>query len=298
MISLRTVAQEMGLGSSVNARIMAQKTNTASPVSLNKLVASHYIDQKYNQVGGLLSPLGSTMTEVTGQTTNYLRTYRGGNIQYSSAQGAVGIVRNEITIRYIGFQCIKRVDDGDTGPSNEPYIIVGVYPPSVLESISTKKIPDNDGTDNYGNIDGGDSKTDPIDLWTRRPPEDLVIACVVMEHDSGDSQKIKDEVQKALKKGIDAAAAAAGVPVPDDWVNYGTVFLAGLVTDDLLGLGDDVIGSSSFILKYEDMINHPQMQKFPGDDNNEYNLEVKIQENDAEYRLYFQYFNEQVTRQI
>jgi hypothetical protein len=38
-----------------------------------------------------------------------------------------------------------------------------------------------------------------------------------------------------------------------------------------------------------------QRRKNFRDDNNEYNLEVKIQQNDAEYRLYFHYFTEEVS---
>jgi hypothetical protein len=295
MISLRSVAQEMGLGLSVSARTIAQKTNTASPISLNKVAASHYIDRKYSQVGGQYSALGTVRTEVTGQVTNYLRSYRGGNIKFSAEQGAVGVVLNETTIRYIGFQCIKRASDQVGAPSNEPYIIVGIYPPSFREQATTKRVPA-DGN-SYENIDGGDSRTEPFDIWTKRAPEDMVISCIVMEQDHGDPEKIEEKIQEALKKAADAAAAAEGVSVPEDWMNYVTGFLAEGISK-VLGLGDDVIGQKSFVLKYEDMINHPKMQKFPGDDNNEYNLEVKIQDNGAEYRLYFQYFNSQVTRQI
>jgi hypothetical protein len=295
MISLRTVAQEMGFGSSVSAREMAQRKNIASPISFNKVAASHYIDKKYDQVGGILSPLGSVMTEVTGQTTNYLRTYRGGEIQYSAAQGAGGIVKNLTTIRYVGFRCIKRASDQVGAPSNEPFIIVGIYPPSRRDQVATLKFPNGDGV--YEDIDGGDFRTDPADIWTSKPPEDMVISCLVMEHDHGDPKRIKAAIAKALKEAADAAAAAEGVNVPEDWVNYITVFIAGAVTD-ILGMGDDVIGTSSFILKFEDMINHPQMIKFPGDDNNEYNKEVKILGDGAEYRLYFQVFNEEKTRKI
>ena len=176
MTSLRTIAQEMGLRAVVSARAVARTTETAVPVSLKKVAASHYIQSKYKQVGGHLGPLGSVLTTVTEQATLYRRAYRGGEIQFTATQGATGVVRHETTIRYIGFRCIKRAKDRFGAPSNEPYIVVGIYPPSVREQVTTMKVPASGGY--YSGIDGGDFRTEPVDLWSRRSPEDMVIACL------------------------------------------------------------------------------------------------------------------------
>lgn len=119
------------------------------------------------------------------------------------------------SIDYTGLYCQERTGDRPlTGPSDEPYVITVAFniedsqdPPQGLIH------PVGDPDQNYGGVDSHTWRTGPIaTIWSGPEPEaEISIVTVVMEHDEGDHDAYKEQVEAVVEL---AALIAAYFNVP------------------------------------------------------------------------------------
>ena len=250
-------------------------------------IATQMILAKYQQLGGRLSPLGHPVqadAPVQSDGSEFFTDYRGGRISFSDAEGVSAHATFATTVRYRGIHCFGKSEAVD-----EPYAIVGVYTPDSPETTITKKFPI--GAASYENFVASTDTSESVDVRTLTTPQDLAISCTVMEHDSGDPERAAAAVEDALKKAasdsgvVDAADISVFTGVLDD------LKIPGLIAD-VLGVGDDVIGSQTLQIHYTELEPAPPLQKFG---NVSFNFESPLlTDGDASYKIYFEVFTQRI----
>ncbi|MGI8334383.1 LGFP repeat-containing protein [Actinomadura scrupuli] len=250
------------------------------------------ISKAWQHNGGRLGPLGLPVTGIQPKGSGFEQFFQGGDISFLSDVLTVN-QRYATTIRFKGLHCF-----GDqSGPgADEPYVVIGVYPPAKRELATTTQIPP---SGSFSDVSAGSQRVEVQDVWTFRPPEDVVVYCVLMEHDSGNEEEVRAAIKRALDEGVDAVEAAAGVNVPDDWVNILTLTLADVITE-AFGLGDDVVGTfplSFSFAQLQQLAHNPKpLQHYGGID---FNYETDLlASSGASYKCYFEVFTEIIDRQL
>lgn len=106
----------------------------------------------------------------------------------------------DIEVRYAGLQCFAETDVDQGSNSDEPYLVITT---GTLAGQTTLR------TTIYDDVDAGESRVDDILLY-RGPADALSLVVQVMEHDNGDADEVRDDVNAAADK---AAAGVAGALV-------------------------------------------------------------------------------------
>jgi hypothetical protein len=258
------------------------------PISLHTLIAAHQIQQKYVEIGERRSPLGrpidpSLSVQSSGQ--EFFRNFRGGQIKFTSGSGASAFATHQTIVRFRGIHCFGKSEAVD-----EPYAIIGVYAPDAEDQTTKKKFPS--GRTSYENFVASTDASESADVSPSFPgwaPQSVAISCTVMEHDSGDPDRVAAAVEDAIKKAASTAGAADDVSVFTGLLD--DLKIPGLIAD-LLGVGDDVIDSQVLQIDIGNMIPKRPMQKFG---NIEFNFESPLlSDGDASYKLYFEVFVEKI----
>ena len=166
--------------------------------------------------------------------------------------------------------------------------------------VASTRIPEN-GT--YEGVEDGDVNVGGIKKFWADAPQDLIIHTTVMEHDSGDPEKVRAAVEKALRDGADAAAAAVSggtatsVPLDGDTLQGMAVkWFADAVTS-LLGSGDDNLGTGSLLIKAEDWMSG-NLAPLKTEGPMSYNYSQYVTDGDASYGAYYEVDVLHVTQSI
>lgn len=283
MRSIRELAQQEGLsGSSISLRTLTQKYGVGT---LETLVAAHDIEREHWSIGGTRGPLGNPLSSTSRNGGVFVRNFEGGKIEWKANEGATPYSQFFLRILYKGLHCFGETSGAG---SDEPYAVVSAYNPASRERVKTIKFGP------YENVEDGTSLPEVEQLWADFA-SDIAISTVVMEHDAGDHDQIRDKIQEALKQGADAAAAAFGVSTPPEWTDTITLGLAEGITS-VLGLGDDVIGQDTFLIRRQELIDlaNSQSIELKRFGSIEFNYPVNdatrppISDNDASYKVYFE----------
>jgi hypothetical protein len=148
------------------------------------------------------------------------------------------------TVRYKGLWCQKETD----GPgSDEIYIITSglTINQNVNDPIEAITHPKGTHDSYYGDVDTWDQRAGPIAVAWTGSPDTLSLAVIVMEHDEGDPDYYRDEVDTFV-----TAAIAVGAKL---WTPIALLALfKGSIVDAInwiLGTGDDVISSEVVIFE-------------------------------------------------
>ena len=127
--------------------------------------------------------------------------FENGSIYFWPDTGAIDL--NPVIVHYTGMYAFAETDSDRFGTtSDEPYVLLGVISPSVSFPVVRSQI--------Y--VDAGDSRPDLSELC-RGIPEGIAISVVLMEHDEGDPDKYRDEVNAGMIAGSSALAAAVTDPL-------------------------------------------------------------------------------------
>jgi len=257
-------------------------------------LAATDIDAKYQSIGGPHSALGVSTGDVSPQTDGSFREDFRGGFMTRSADGEVkALQQRAINVRYRGLHCFGTT----SGPGDdEPYVIVSVYQPEPCAAAGrgnaqSMRFPPS-GT--YENVDEGATRTEGVADIAVTAPSDLVVTPVLMEHDDGDPEKVRKAVRDAIQSGAHAAVAAASggaatsAPLGSETLQgMALEWVTGVITD-LLGSGDDVIDTASFVVKRDQMqdmkVHHP-MRNDHGVDHN-YDAGKLLSDGDASYHVY------------
>ncbi|MBB3724362.1 hypothetical protein [Nonomuraea dietziae] len=104
-----------------------------------------------------------------------------------------------IAVRYRGLFCFGETDEHS--PDDEPYVIItAIASPSMDTQTVRSRI--------YTEVDAGDARGDNIEIY-RGSPFPLEINTVCMEHDAGDPDKYRGEIESGVRSV--AASIAGGV---------------------------------------------------------------------------------------
>lgn len=151
------------------------------------------------------------------------------------------------TIRYVGLFCQDETGITNVG-SDEIYVLSSAIHISNGQNVTTDAIrnPANypDGK-YYGDVDTGDSRVGPVTAVWSGNPDTVSLVVVTMEHDQGDPDAYREEIDAAVKAALAVATyfypPAAVVALVEeqivDLINW------------LFGSGDDIISTETVVLE-------------------------------------------------
>ncbi|HKQ75090.1 MAG TPA: hypothetical protein VJ810_15445 [Blastocatellia bacterium] len=150
-------------------------------------------------------------------------------------------------IEFAGIYCQKEASWDQGSSSDEPYVL--------FTMTQRFRDPWSRRSAVYDNLPGGAGGIDSGDDFRELPPlltlfgqgghetaEETAIVATFMEHDFGDPDKYKEEIE-LLVRAAQAYAAAHGIPVPDAVANFAVDLI-----NDLLDTDDDLIGVNTAVL--------------------------------------------------
>ncbi len=209
--------------------------------------------ERYRELGGTGSWLGwPTANEANFVEDGKVNTFEHGAIYWWPDTGPIDL--GTVSVRYRGIYCFSESDWDQGSPDDEQQVILGMVPAVPgLESTFKSQV--------YTNVDSGDSRPDNVEIY-RGLPYGLAISTTLLEIDFGGSDvyldKVKDGVQAAGHTGAGIAAAfPPGGPVVAIVLEallkaFGNDLATAI--NQLLGFGDDVIGTQGLFLSGKDMV--------------------------------------------
>ena len=209
------------------------------------------IRDKWIELGGASSFLGEPLTdEMDFPEGGKVSVFQGGAIYWWPDTGAIEL--NNVVIHYTGLICFGETNDGPTSSADEPYVVIGLTTPTGTSSIRSQI---------YNSVDAGFSRPDVVEVYHGKPTG-LALSILLMEHDSGNPDKYKDEMGVAIQAAIPAVQALLTL-IPKIGKVISTVAgpilqaIAPTVTNalnSLLGTEDDRIGDSTIALSAKQMV--------------------------------------------
>ena len=210
------------------------------------------IGERYDQLGAGVSWLGLPVSdEEEFSEGGRASRFENGAIYFWPDTGAIDM--NQAVVHYTGLYAFAETDSDMGTTSDEPYVILGVNAPSLSLPPVQSQI--------YDDVDAGDSRPDLIELY-RGMPEGIAISVLLMEHDEGDPEMYKSAVTAGVAAGSGALALGIGaVPFLGPFL---APVAAGILAkiapdvisaiDDLIGAGDDVLGTTVLYLTAKQMV--------------------------------------------
>ena len=157
------------------------------------------------------------------------------------------------SISYQGLHCVDETGVDFLG-SDEIYVITSAVhiQPDGTNVVRTERHPlRENGAGTYGDVDSHETRIGPVaSCWSALvddTDQGMSLTTVVMEHDQGDPDAYRDEVDAAVK-------LAVGLSIylfPAGGAILALIEASGLITDffnSLLGTGDDEIGTVTIVL--------------------------------------------------
>jgi hypothetical protein len=236
-------------------------------LSVPQLVSADILHRNW-QARGSDVKVGPPVGTVAHTAGRYSRRYSGGKLSVAAGSEQVLVDEAYDAVVYLaGVRCISRADDQTFGPDNEIYLVVTAVDGSNIVvdfKNPTANTVNSVLTDTYGGINGGDWIGIGKPIWAGRNPASLSISLVLWEEDEGNQEQARAEVEKQVRTFAPIVALAAGVAVGD-----GTAFLSQLplvdkltsslsdAVSNALGLKDDVLGSGTLHLNYDELHGNP-----------------------------------------
>lgn len=243
------------------------------------------IHERWASLGWERSYLGyPTTDEVDFPDGGRSNGFQNGGIYWWPDLGAIDL--RGVVLHYTGLHCFGETDSDQLSSADEPYFVLAVTTPQTKMVVNTQI---------YSDVDGGDSRPDLLELY-RGPPYGINIGAALMEHDFGDPNKYRDDIQSAVDK-----AHAAGtlllwqIPVVGPAVAAIAGPLLGKLMpeiaqaiNDLLDTGDDTIGGTNLTLTARQMVVLAARTGNTDFDSIGYKIETPLISGDgASYKAYF-----------
>lgn len=209
------------------------------------------IRKKWAELGYERSYLGyPTTDEIDFPDNGRVNGFQNGDIYFWGDTGAIDM--KDVRIFYSGLYCVQESKWDQGSNSDEPYVIIGVSTANWVGSYTTPI---------YGDVDSHESRPGWMEIYHGKP-YGINISTVVMEHDFGDPNKFRDDIQKILMVNHEIGTAALGFiplvgPIIASIVGPALGKLMPKIGDALntaFGFGDDVVGSSNRVIPAKEMI--------------------------------------------
>lgn len=145
------------------------------------------IRKRWETLGWERSYLGYPVADETAFTEGGRASeFQNGGIYWWPDTGAIDL--KDVVVHYTGLHCFGETDNDQASSADEPYAIVSVATPRGAATFATRI---------YDGVDAGESRPDLMEIYRGRP-YGMIIGTVMMEHDAGDPDKYKAEVQKTV----------------------------------------------------------------------------------------------------
>lgn len=206
--------------------------------------------------------------------------FQHGSIYWRSDTGAVEF--GECRLWFTGLICFgEQSPINEKGDSDEPYLIVSIYDGN--DKVATVKFPPDQPS--YNEVNSGDVIEFRGECYHGRP-RNLNLRCILMEHDEGDPNAYRDQIDNYVRTTIvagESVAAALGTPIS---IPPEAGDLLTQVINALAMTGDDLIaeGYESYSwMQISQMISgQPQEERgIP------YHFSTYLTDGDATYKAYF-----------
>lgn len=169
------------------------------------------------------------------------------------AQEEMVLAPERFTINFQGIHCVDETGIDFLG-SDEIYVLTSAVhiKPDGTNVVRTERHPIGaNGSGTYGDVDSHETRIGPVAAcWSALVAdmqEGMSLTTVIMEHDQGDPDAFRDEVDAAVKLAI----AVATYLFPPGGALLALIEASGLITDFfnyLLGTGDDEVGTTTIVL--------------------------------------------------
>ncbi|MGB8386130.1 MAG: hypothetical protein WCG47_33665 [Dermatophilaceae bacterium] len=156
----------------------------------------------------------------------------------------------DVIVRYRGLICFGETDWDQGSDSDEPYMVISVLRPDGVTSTVRSQI--------YNDVDDGENRADLVELY-RGPAYGIQLGMLLMEHDSGDANAVRGQVDAAVKTAsaiVTAAVTAGGGPLAGLAVGAALGAAGPSIVDavnDALDTGDDPLGTQTRFLSRREL---------------------------------------------
>jgi hypothetical protein len=158
----------------------------------------------------------------------------------------------DVVVHYTGLNCFGETSWDQGSGSDEPYAILTVTGPTGSRTVRTTV---------YADVDGGETRPDLMEIYRGRAGG-LVLGVRIMEHDHGDPEKYRRDVEAAVAQASKVVSTlVAYIPVFGPLLSgaaaEGLAKAQPTVTNavnKLLDTGDDTIGTASITLSPKQMV--------------------------------------------
>ncbi len=209
------------------------------------------IRNRWSELGFERSYLGYPITdEIDFPDDGRANGFQNGDIYFWSDTGAIDM--KNVRIFYSGLYCIQESEWDQSSDSDEPYVIIGVSSPKWVGSFTTPT---------YSDVDSHESRPGWMEIYHGKP-YGITIGTVVMEHDEGDQNKYREEIQRVLKINHEIGTVALGLiplvgPIIAGIVGPALGKLMPKIGDSLTKIfnwQDDKVGSDTKIISAKEMV--------------------------------------------
>lgn len=244
------------------------KEDISPHVTSPGVLAGIRMKEKWNEMGGPRSELGLPLDraiKVTERNGSFVGEFRGGQMVMEHDHGEIEVtVSHRVAVVFEGFGLERRQESGDEifGTIHGRLGSLGYTKDFLIPEITLGP----DGSNRIAQLG--------MTIY-EGPPADLNIVLYLMEHDSGDRKKVREEIRQYVQKAFETAGTAigagAGIPVGSyfDSEKASDVSLQKLIVngaadliDKILGMGDDPYNQVGFTIKAEDMRSPGAMQTY------------------------------------
>lgn len=209
------------------------------------------IHAKWASLGWERSYLGyPTSDEVDFPEGGRANSFQNGGIYWWPDLGAIDL--RGVILHYTGLHCFGETDWDQGSTADEPYFILSVSTPQIAATVTTQT---------YSDVDAGETRPDLMELY-RGAPYGINISAVLMEHDFGDQNKYRAQVQSVVMGVHAAGTLALGlIPVVGPFIaavagpGLGSLMpSSGEAINDLFDEGDDRIGGANLTISARQMV--------------------------------------------
>jgi hypothetical protein len=242
------------------------------------------IRARWLELGGPASDLGYPTSNELAERANggRVNTFEHGDIFFWEDVG-IEVVRG-IQVRYRGQNCFAESDE-ITG-EDETYVVASAIGPQQQAIVSTR-------TPIVDDVNAGGSFPALQVVYSGSPAGIGALAVTMMEHDTGNPDEYRDQIEagvRAAMNGLAAAVAATGVGLTVSGIavalaNAGAGPIADAI-NDALDTGDDLIGTDVFPLRPKALIGLARADRQRERDV-EFHLATRLLTGEGAYKAYF-----------
>jgi hypothetical protein len=158
------------------------------------------IRRRWSEMGWESSHLGYPVSdEVAFADSGRANDFQHGGIYWWPDTGAIDL--RDVILHYTGLNCLGETDWDQSSDSDEPYVVFALSTPKHAWTVNSRV---------YEDVDAKEQRPDLLELYRGRP-YGINVGVVVMEHDFGDPNKYRQQIQDVVMGVHTAGTLALGL---------------------------------------------------------------------------------------